>query len=188
VKALRALWISAIAAFVFASLMAVGAAGIAHRRAWLAGVLAFLICTAAGALVTVKRTLAAALLAGLEGARVGEAVCRGLSTAMAPLAPGAARLPLADAERALRAAVERLAGQGRVQRLLVERIASITLARFRAEGAAGVDVGRVLEELAGRIDALLAAQISRAVWRATLVAFLAAGLLSLAVALALRVL
>lgn len=125
-----------------------------------------------GAVVALKRALLTALHRGAGQARLGgrtvDALFRVMLGTQDGAAPGAAaqlaaRLPLAQAEERLRAAARSLLGaesdQGGVTRrlhaLLVGRIEELCLLRFRQEGASGVDLLKVRDDLRVRADEAL---------------------------------
>jgi hypothetical protein len=159
---------------------------------WYAGIAAAGIAVALGAIIGLvlagKRAVLGGLAAvartqGLSG-RVVRALFERLGAVDSPV-------PLADAETRLRAAVADWVGgtggglRGRVQRALVRRIETITLARFREAGDT-VSMARVGDELAARADALLLAQLAGAARRITMLLVAVTVVLACAAAVALR--
>jgi hypothetical protein len=133
----------------------------------------------AGILLGGKRAVVMALVHGLHSLQLGQAAVRLVFGRLLGVADGqeagsrggalalaAERLPLAEAESRLTAAVNHLlaapAGEGgwfrrRVRALLLKTVQRFTLARFREEGgrSGGVDLAKVLGELETRADEML---------------------------------
>lgn len=147
----------------------------ASKRSTLHGVFALAIAlalfTALGLVLAVKRAILAALLHGFEKLQLGERTTRALFLRILAGETGAAiqraaeRVPLDVAEGKLRGAVDALVAEDRASGLFrrriraaaIDKVAIVTLARFRDEGArhGGVDLVKVRDELAARIDQLV---------------------------------
>jgi hypothetical protein len=133
----------------------------------------------AGILLGGKRAVVMALVHGLRSLQLGQTAVRLVFTRRLGVAESqesgsrdgalvlvAERLPLAQAESRLTAAVTHLlaapAGEGgwfrrRVRGLLLRTVQRLTLARFREEGDrfGGVDLGKVQADLETRADGML---------------------------------
>jgi hypothetical protein len=145
----------------------------------IAAVLAVAEAVIAGILLGGKRAVVMALVHGLHSLQLGQTAVRLVFTRLLGVAESqesgsrdgavvlaAERLPLAQAESRLTAAVNHLlaapAGEGgwfrrRVQAVLLKTVQRFTLARFREEGgrSGGVDLAKVLGELESRADEML---------------------------------
>lgn len=186
--------------FVLTSILAGVAYKIAAQsgspmRSFLAVVLVFVLGAALGGILAVKRAVLQALRQGVSRLQLGQrtfgalfARILGLSGAkgvgMAGERGGAVakiveKLPLARAEQLLSEAVAGLYKEGgvsgffrtRLHRAIVERVAAITLARLRAEGAqaGGVDLIKVRDELAEKSEELLCSVFDKAMLKLTAV-------------------
>lgn len=212
--ALAQLVAPAVAAFLRTSLgmTCLGLALAAASFAWAAqgstarGVVAALLVLAlvgvVGLVLAVKRAVGRTLIVGLRRAELGRKalvpIFERLESGVAGRA--AARLPLAQAEGALRGAVEEVvraepAGRGlraalrrRLQARLARGVERVTLARFRERGATegGVELARVRDELVARVDALLADRLETALRLTTAVLVAVAVAAAAAVALVVR--
>jgi hypothetical protein len=181
-----------------------GALAAAAALALFAGLGAYLAVQRAvgGALITalgelaLGKKLVGALFAQLLRVRETEQHAeRGVDAARV-----AERLPLRQAEALLTnaiarsvAASEAARGPGawlrrRIERALMERVERLTLARFRDADAAegGVDLVKVRDELAERVDEAAADQVRAMMTRVTLLAVGGAGLGAVLIALAVR--
>lgn len=143
---------------------------------WICGLGIALLGFVVGGVVSLKRALLSMLERGAERARVGERAVTALFRHVLSVAPGqdgalaqaARRVPLAQAEELLRRAVQKVLSEEdsggpiarRLHRLLMERVESLTLARFRAEGQDGVDLVKVRDELAQQADAALCGSLA----------------------------
>ncbi|WP_394841278.1 hypothetical protein LZC95_29935 [Pendulispora brunnea] len=151
----------------FASGGAAGAAGAWHRWA-----IAVLVALVAGAVLAVllasKRAIAMALVEGASRFRLAERIVRGVFAKLGDgrVAQGLERLPLAEAEHRLRAAVQGMLGERaarggffatRIHDAALRQVERLTLAKFRETHArtGGVDLALVRDELAQRADDLL---------------------------------
>jgi hypothetical protein len=145
----------------------------------IAAVLAVAEAVIAGILLGGKRAMVMALVHGLRSLQLGQTAVRLVFTRLLGVAESqesgsrngalvlaAERLPLAQAESRLTAAVNHLlaapAGEGgwfrrRVRGLLLKTVKRFTLARFREEGDrfGGVDLGKVQADLETRADGML---------------------------------
>ncbi len=177
-------------------------------RGMAAGAVAMAACCVIGVVLAIKRAVARAVLEGLRRRQLGASALGliferllGVSEATAAGERGGAlartveRLPLADAEKKLRTVVAALLGEAasddgwlrrRIRANVLLRVEGLTLQRFRAEGAGGVDLVKVRDELGARIDAALAARAESAMRMVTLVLVLLACAGSIGVAFALR--
>ena len=151
-----------------------------------------------GGMLAVKRAVLTALRQGVQRMKLGERTVGALFTRIFSL-PGAQAvrvLPLDKAEALLRDAVAGLYKEGgvsgflrvRLHNALVERIETITLSRFRAEGekAGGIDLNKVRDELSVKSDELLCNVFDKALTKITVLILLALGVASLLVAVLLR--
>lgn len=150
-----------------------------------AGALALIEAVAAGVFLAGRRAVAAVVGHALGSFRLGGKLVQGVFDRMpgldgpadggekSPLARGLERLPLAQAEQLLTAAVTRAIGDaaagGWVRRLIQARLLGLvqryTLHRFREEGAGGVDVRKVRDELVRTVDDRLADRVrGGAIW------------------------
>jgi hypothetical protein len=213
VELLRALLPPAVGAFlrtlgalvVLALVLAGAAFGIASSASTGRGVVAALIALAVGVAAGVslagQRAAGAALLRGLRDSRLGERTVTLLFERLQETSAARTleRLPLAQAEARLREGIEGLTSaagegglrgwlQGKLRVRLLEKLALLTLARFREAGRAegGVDLAKVRDDLAGRADGLLAGKVRSAMSRSTLILVGVAVLGSLAAAVILR--
>lgn len=158
---------------------AVGTGGAWERGLW-STPLVLLLCGVLTALLAVKRAVLTALIRGAERFTLGQRVAQALFGALlgvkddgAPagergnaLAQRAEKLPLAEAEARLRSAAARLRSSAgadgvrgffaaRLHEALVEKIEAVTLARFRGDAAAGVDLLKLRDELSRSADQLV---------------------------------
>jgi hypothetical protein len=141
--------------------------------AGIAAVLAVVESVAAGFMLGGKRAIVRALRHGLNTWRLGKAAVQmvfGRLLGVSAGQPGGAvvqtieRLPLAEAEKRLGEAIEDLAEEAGgatgwlrrgLHRRLLGAVQKVTLARFRDEGAGGVDLRKAQAELADKMDSLL---------------------------------
>lgn len=156
----------------------------------LGAVCALLLFTLGGFGLAGQRAVGTALLEGLRRAQLGTRTVRALFEALAATrgAQALERLPLAQAEEKLRAVAHQIitspmeggglrASLGRkIRNALVEKVETLTVKRFRAEGAdaGGIDVQKIGDELAAKADETLADQVRGLMTRATLVIVLGA--------------
>lgn len=130
--------------------------------AWHWGAIAMVLClmegVAFGVTLGTRRALSYAIMHGLEQFRLGRGLVRLVFERMPP---GLTRVPLGQAEIALRQAVVNLTGSNeqagwlrrKTQDELLKGIAFLTLARFRQDDpAGGIDVPRLQTELEESID------------------------------------
>jgi hypothetical protein len=204
-EALQAFLRTALGMMVLAVVLAGVAFAIAFDGVWWRGALAVVLTLVdagvIGGILSVKRAVLGALSRGLQQQHLGQRAALLVFSPDGPLGKVAERVPLAEAERRLRSAVEGLLGQAAqqtgvrawfargLQANLLGGIEQVTLARFRADAAehgGGVDLAKVGAELGDRADQLLFSKVHGAANRLT--ALLAAGASGLAVlvALALR--
>lgn len=169
-----------VAMLALAIVLAIAAGVYAGGGAAWAGALAALAAFALTAVLAVtlagKRALWGGAREGIERSQVASRVVGALFDRIAAV-PGAAaveRVPLADAERRLRAAVTGWLGEsprglrGVVARGLATRVERLTLAHLRdGDHGDGVDLGRVRREIAARADALLLDKLGRSTRIAT---------------------
>jgi hypothetical protein len=191
--ALRAFLFTVFGMFALASVVAIGTVvGLWSTRpgyAMLAGLGAFVFYGLAGMGAGGHRAVGAAVLHGLARAQLGTRTVTALFDALAATRGARAleRLPLGEAETLLSDVVRRLitapvVGGGfraglkrRVRDALIEKVAALTAARFRAEGSAGgIELARVGQELAARADEALADTVRGFVRRVTVLAVLGA--------------
>ena len=160
-----------------------------------------------------KRAVTAALAAGLNKLGLGRRAMGMIFSRMlnvseeeamgergAAVARKMERLPLADAEGRLRAAVEGLLGERaqqrgfrawlarKIQAAALRRVEAITLVQFRKEEAAhgGVDLILVRDELGGKIDGLAGGAVEAAGRKVTAVALAVVLLVAIGGAFAIR--
>ncbi len=189
---------------------------IAWQGVWwkglLAGVVSLALFAGLGVFLAMKRAVGSAVVRLLSEARLGNKIVGALfarvlkvdeAEAMGERGIRAAReverVPLAQAELQLRAAAAKLGVpddatgltawmRRQVEGALIERIEALTLARFRdmsvTEG--GVDLIRVRDELAGKVDGLVRDQVEGALGRVTMLVVGGATLGSVAVAMLVR--
>lgn len=156
------------------------------------GLLAFLcaliVFTIAGFVMAGHRAVGKALLEGLRRAQLGGRTVRAVFQAMADSRGGEmlGSLPLAQAEKLLRDVVNGLLAaaaqggglkgklSGKMQRSLLEKVESLTVTRFRAEGAGGIDLNKVGEDLAVKADDAIADRVQGVLTKMTVLIFLAA--------------
>jgi hypothetical protein len=195
--ALRAFLLTMLGMFALASVVALGTVvGLWSTRpshAMLAGLGAFVFYGLAGMGAGGHRAVGAAVLQGLARAQLGTRTVTALFDALAATRGARAleRLPLGEAEKLLSDVVRRLlsapvleAGKSggfraglkrRVRDALIEKVAALTAARFRADGSTGgIEIARVGQELAARADEALADTVRGFVRRVTLLAVLGA--------------
>ncbi len=179
-----------------------------------AGLLSLVVGVVAGSMLALKRTIATALTAGLERLGLGGRALRMIFDRLLAVreedsmgergAAGAKmleRVPLAEAEARLERAVENLLAERARQRGLrawlarklqaaaLERVKSVTLARFRSADAehGGVDLILVRDGLGDKVDAMLVDTMRAAATKVTALALSLVLLLSLGGAFAIRV-
>ncbi len=161
-------------------------------RGLLAAALALVLCAVLGGLLAAKRAVLGALAEGARRSRLGERAVGLLFDRVAEHVGFVERLPLADAEAALRRAVAGLLAtegggwlQRRLRRSLLEKVEAITLARLRAEPG-GVDLQRVRAEVGTSADERLEGMLRGAVARVTALIVVAAVAGACVAALAIR--
>jgi len=204
-EALKAFFRTALGMLVLAFALSGAAFAIAFDGVWWRGVLAVLLTLVdagvIGGILSVKRGVLGALAGGLQRQHLGQRAAGMVFAPDGPLGKAAERVPLAEAERRLRSAVEAILGQRAqqtgvrawfarsIQTRLVLGIEQVTLARFRddaAEHGGGVDLAKVGTELGERADQLLLGKVRGAANKLTAMLVLAASGLAVVVALALR--
>jgi hypothetical protein len=184
--------------FVLTSILAAVSYKIAAQsgspgKAILAVVLVLALGAVLGGLLAVKRAVLQALRHGAARLQLGQRTFGALFARIVGLsgeaAAGAAgerggaiartveKLPLARAEQLLSDAVAGLYKEGgvsgffrtRLHAAIVDRVAAITLARFRAEGAqaGGVDLIKVRDELSAKSEELLCGVFDKAMLKLT---------------------
>jgi hypothetical protein len=172
----------------------------------LGAVLALVLGTGVGVVLSGKRAVGAALAEGVRRLALGNKVLgllfvhllrveasQALGERGVAVARATERLPLAQAQARLEGTMRDLlsaapAGGGvkgwlarKVQEKALGEIEAITLARFREQGAqeGGVDLIKVRDELAAKIDGLLVERIERGLLMVTLLAVLATSAVTL---------
>jgi hypothetical protein len=190
-----------LAVFAFVRL---GDVNVWLRLATLAAVLA--LSAGAAGMLGVKNAVNGALAEALQKARPAHHVLIAVFGAIAKLAgrsntigravaataTTAERVPLADAERWLRQAIQGLiAADGApgfrarmaraVRAKLGEKIEDVTLARFRSDESKGVDLDVVRDELAATIDDTVRQRVASAAFKLTIVGVIALVLVCVAV-------
>lgn len=186
-------------------------------RGLLGAGLAALACAAFGGALAFQRTVAGGLLAAVERLALGRRLSGALFDRMLGLAGAGERraegaagdrgravaavldaVPLAQAEAWLRQAIqERLRADAggatgflrrRLERGLIERVETLTLARFReaGRGAGSVDLVRLKDELGEGIDGRIAAMAGGAVTRITILMIVGGSALAVLLALGVR--
>lgn len=213
-RALRAFAGTALGMFALSSLACVGAYLLAAEGSPLRGALSVLVSlvvfAVAGAVLAVKRAIGSALLEGFARLSLGAKTSRLLFERILDVDPAGAhgergaavvryaeRVPLADAEARLVAATDWLLRtdahatgffRRRLRQAAVDRVAALTLARFRSDASAhgGVDMVAVRDEVTAQVDALVAKTISGALLKVTVAVVLAACAASVLGALAIR--
>lgn len=197
--AMRVLVRSALGMAALTVLLALGsfyvAAPSSPARGLVAAALSLLIGAILGAILAVKRAVCSALQAGLERLELGRRVLEIVFARLSSIAGVVETLPFAQAEQKLHNAVATIARtenggwlRGQLRTRLLQFVERITLARFRAEGASGIDLRKVQIGLSAEIDGLIAAQASAMQHRTTMLLILATAALSLGAATALRLL
>lgn len=174
---------------------------------WRAVLLTLLGCLVIGSMLVVKRTVLSGLRYGIAKLQLGPRTvgalfsrALGVPTAASEqagergnaLARTVERLPLAQIEVKLRDAAAFLRSEaggargflmGRLHRLLVDKVESLTLTRLRAEGdqAGGIDVIKVRDELSTGVEAKLLGMVDGMMTKVTvLLVLLMAGIAALA--------
>jgi hypothetical protein len=186
-RAFKAFAGSLVASALLAVVVAIGCYLVAARdgvaRGLVAAAIAIALFAIAGGMVAVKRAILAALLHGFEKLQLGARTMKLLFDVLLRGDRGVAiqraveRIPLPEAEARLRAAVDKLisddAAAGffrrRIRAAAIEKVALVTLARFRDENASygAVDLVKVENELASRIDQLVVDAASGAALKVT---------------------
>ena len=178
-----------------------------HGHPFLAALITLVACAIIGGMLIVKRTVLSGLRYGIAQLALGQrtvgalfARVLGVSNKEAEqagergnvLARTVERLPLAQLEAKLRDAASFLRSDaggargfllGRLHRMLVDKVESLTLTRVRAEGeqAGGIDVIKVRDELAAGVDMKLLGMIDGMMMKVTmLLVLLMAGISVLA--------
>lgn len=176
-------------------------------RGMVAVVIAIATFTVFGVALSIKRAIGGSLVQGFAKLGLGSKTTHVLFGRMLAIdendlhgergvevARTAERLPLVQAEARLRAAVDWLlrAGDGskfgffrcKIRAAAVDKVSLVTLARFREEAAAsgGVNLVKVRDELAAKIDLMIANMLNRALLKVTLVLVIAACVISLGAA------
>ena len=163
------------------------AARVSPLHGLLAACIAVAACTVIGVILATKRAVGASLMLAVGELRLGKTTTQWLFAQMLGVDDGAAigargvvvattleRLPLAQLEQRLAEVVDRAVAPDRaatgvrawLQRKLVARllgaIAQVTVSRFRsaAADAGGIDLIRVRDELAERMDGLVRDRIA----------------------------
>jgi hypothetical protein len=154
-----------------------------------------------GAILSAKRAVLSGLEGGLRNQRLGQRAASLLLSGDGPLGRAAGTIPLAEAERRLRLAVDSTLGglaesqslramlARSIQERLIRLIEQVTLTRFRfdaAEHGGGVDMEKVCTEIGQRADELMLAKVSGIANKLTALLVLAATALALLAAFALR--
>lgn len=210
-RALGAFFATAFGMVTLSILAGVGCYFIAADGSVLRGLVAVLIALLCfgvlGVALSIKRAVGGALIEGFARLGLGSKTMHVLFGRMLAIdandlhgergvdvARTAERLPLVQAETALRGAVDWLlrAGDGsqlgffrrKIRAAAVEKVSLVTLARFREEAAVsgGVNLVKVRDELAATIDRMIATMLDRALMKVTLVLVVAACVLSLGAA------
>ena len=204
-EALKAFLRTALGMLVLAFVLSGVAFAIAFEGVWWRGALAVLLtlvnAAVIGGILSVKRAVLGALASGLQQQHLGQRAARMVFSPDGPLGKAAERVPVAEAERRLRAAVEGILGQRAqqtgvrarfargIQTRLLLGVEQVTLARFRSDAAehgGGVDLARVGVELGDRADQLLFSKVRGAANKLTAALVLGASGIAMMVALALR--
>lgn len=165
-----------------------------HGHPLLAALITLVACAIIGGMLIVKRTVLSGLRYGIAQLQLGQrtvgalfARALGVSNKEAAqagergnvLARTVERLPLAQLEAKLRDAASFLRSDaggargfllGRLHRMLVDKVESLTLSRVRAEGdqAGGIDVIKVRDELAAGVDMKLLGMIDGMMMKVTM--------------------
>jgi hypothetical protein len=204
-EALRVMMRTALGMMLLALILSGVAFYIAYEGTWWHGVLAVLLtlvnAAILGSILSVKRAVLGALARGLQKQKLGQSVASMVFKPDGPLGKVADRVPLAEAERRLRSAVEAVLSKRAqqtglrarfarsIQTRCLEGIEQVTLTRFRADAAeqgGGVDLAKIGAELGDRADQLLFNKVHGAANKLTAVMMLASSGIAVLVALALR--
>jgi len=204
-EALKAFLRTALGMLVLAFALSGAAFAIAFDGVWWRGALAVALTLVnagvIGGILSVKRAVLGALGSGLQRQHLGQRAALMVFSPDGPLGKVAERVPLAEAERRVRSAVEGILGQRAqqtgirawfaraIQTRLVLGIEQVTLARFRddaTEHGGGVDLAKIGAELGDRADQLLFSKVRGAANQLTALLVLGASGLAVVVALALR--
>lgn len=204
-EAMRGLLKTALGTMVLAFVLAGIAFWIAFDGSWPRGVLAAVLVLmeagVIGAILTAKRAVLSGLAGGLRSQHLGQRAASLLLSPDGPMGRVAGAIPVAEAERRLRLAVDSMLGLAAqregirasiaraIQERLLRMIEQVTLARFRADAAehgGGVDITKVCEEIGNRADELLLGQVRGVANRLTAILVLASTAIAVLVAVALR--
>lgn len=200
---IKALLRSTLGTLFLAAILLGGAYYLASRNPHGHPVFAVLItliaCVILGTMLVIKRTVLSALRFGIARLQLGQRTVGALfaralgvqasESAQAGergnlLARTVERLPLAQIETKLRDAASFLRSEaggargfllGRLHRMLVDKVESVTLTRLRAEGdqAGGVDVIKVRDELSAGIESRLLGMVDGMMMKFTVLLVLA---------------
>src|SRR4051812_38559186 len=172
-EALRVLTRTALGMLALAVVLSGVAFAIAFDGVWWRGALAVLLALvnagAIGGVLAVKRAILGGLLRGLQDQQLGRRAALLVFSPEGPLGRVAERIPLAEAERRLRSAVDSALGRSAQERgfraaiarsmhaRLLQGIEQVTLKRFRAEASehGGVEPAKVCLELGERANQLV---------------------------------
>jgi hypothetical protein len=203
-EALRVLTKTALGMMALAGVLSIAAFAIAFDGVWWRGALALLLAlvnaAVIGGVLSVKRAILGGLVRGLQDQQLGRRAALLVFSPDGPLGRVAERIPLADAERRLRSAVESALGQKAQERGLRAAIArsiqtrlllgieQVTLKRFRAEASehGGVEPAKVCAELGERMNQLVFDSMRGTANKLTAMLVLASSGIAVLVALALR--
>ncbi|MFO0579550.1 MAG: hypothetical protein U1A78_36595 [Polyangia bacterium] len=200
---IKALLRSTLGTLFLAALLLGGAYYIAsrnpHGHPLVAVLITFIACLILGTMLVIKRTVLAALRFGIARLQLGQRTVGALFARALGVQPADAaqagergnllartveRLPLAQLETKLRDAASFLRSEaggargfllGRLHRMLVDKVESVTLSRLRAEGeqAGGIDVIKVRDELSAGIESRLLGMVDGMMMKFTVLLVLA---------------
>lgn len=204
-KALQTFTKTALGMMALAVLLSGVAFYIAYDGSWLRGGLAVALtlvdATVVGVILSGKRAVLGGIAGGLQHQKLGQSAARMLLSSDGPIGKVAGRIPFAEAERRLRAAVEAVVGKTAqrggirgwlarsIQVRVVELIEQVTLTRFRAEAAqhgGDIDLEKVCNEVGELADSLLYDQVRGMMNKLTAILVLATSASAVVVAFALR--
>jgi len=203
--AVRTLMKTAAGMIVLALILAGVAFWISFDGSWQRGLLAvglvLIVVGIIGGILTAKRAALGGVVGGLQKQKLGQAAARLVLNPRGPLGEMVGRIPLAEAERRLRLAVDATLGSAAqqqgiratlvrsIQERLIRGIEQVTLARFRSDAAGQegqVDIARVAAEIGDRADALLLDKVGGMANKLTALLVLASTALAVLVAVLLR--
>ncbi|HZN92959.1 MAG TPA: hypothetical protein VFB81_09635 [Myxococcales bacterium] len=203
--AVRTLLKTIAGTFLLAFILAGIAFWIAFDGSWQRGLLAVVLVlievAIIGGILAAKRAVLGGVIGGLQKQKLGQAAARLVLNPRGPLGDVAERIPLGEAERRLRLAVDSTLGSAAqqqgiratlarsIQERLIRGIEQLTLVRFRSDAAeheGKVDLAKVAAEVGDRADALLLDKLGGMATKLTALLVLASTAIAVLVAFLLR--